>query len=281
MALWTPAEITTALWLDAADSSTLFDATSGGSLPGNNGAVARWEDKSGNGRHVTQSTSGNRPLRRSATQNGLDIVEFNGTSHLLTGGPSAIGQNVTQLSIFGVWRFITNPTSPAVVLSTNTGTGVGRCFIGSGISSQRLFLASRRLDADAAAVISDTETQGTSFFIGYGVVDYANADAWLYRNGTLRQSSTSHGSSGSTSNTNGLFGVGGSTAGLNLTHIAACELGFVGDISNTTRQLIEGYLAWKWGLQGNLPNDHPYKNAAPGAITPRRRTAQQSIRSTF
>jgi len=25
----------------------------------------------------------------------------------------------------------------------------------------------------------------------------------------------------------------------------------------------EGYLAWKWGLQGNLPNTHPYKNAAP------------------
>lgn len=25
----------------------------------------------------------------------------------------------------------------------------------------------------------------------------------------------------------------------------------------------EGYLAWKWGLQGNLPNNHPYKNAAP------------------
>lgn len=25
----------------------------------------------------------------------------------------------------------------------------------------------------------------------------------------------------------------------------------------------EGYLAWKWGLQGNLPNNHPYKNSAP------------------
>ena len=25
----------------------------------------------------------------------------------------------------------------------------------------------------------------------------------------------------------------------------------------------EGYLAWKWGLEGNLPSDHPYKNSAP------------------
>jgi hypothetical protein len=29
------------------------------------------------------------------------------------------------------------------------------------------------------------------------------------------------------------------------------------------RQQTEGYLAWKWGLQGNLPSDHPYKNNPP------------------
>jgi hypothetical protein len=28
-------------------------------------------------------------------------------------------------------------------------------------------------------------------------------------------------------------------------------------------QQIEGYLAWKWGLQANLPAGHPYKNAPP------------------
>jgi hypothetical protein len=28
-------------------------------------------------------------------------------------------------------------------------------------------------------------------------------------------------------------------------------------------QQLEGYLAWKWGLQGNLPSGHPYKNAPP------------------
>lgn len=33
----------------------------------------------------------------------------------------------------------------------------------------------------------------------------------------------------------------------------------------TTLQLqkIEGYLAWKWGLQANLPSNHPYKNSPP------------------
>ena len=30
-----------------------------------------------------------------------------------------------------------------------------------------------------------------------------------------------------------------------------------------TEQLMEGYLAWKWGVQGSLPANHPYKSAAP------------------
>jgi hypothetical protein len=29
------------------------------------------------------------------------------------------------------------------------------------------------------------------------------------------------------------------------------------------RQQLEGYLAWKWGLQGNLPSTHPFKLGPP------------------
>lgn len=65
---------------DASDASTLYDATSGGSLVAADGAVARWEDKSGNGRHATQSTSANRPLRKTASINSLDALLFDGSN---------------------------------------------------------------------------------------------------------------------------------------------------------------------------------------------------------
>jgi hypothetical protein len=46
--------------------------------------------------------------------------------------------------------------------------------------------------------------------------------------------------------------------------------GFIGEIitypsglNDVDRQRIEGYLAWKWGLQENLPDNQPYKNAPP------------------
>jgi hypothetical protein len=31
----------------------------------------------------------------------------------------------------------------------------------------------------------------------------------------------------------------------------------------SARQRVEGYLAWKWGLQGSLANGHPYKDSPP------------------
>ena len=34
-------------------------------------------------------------------------------------------------------------------------------------------------------------------------------------------------------------------------------------VSTSTRQMIEGYLAHKWGLQGSLPSNHPHKAAPP------------------
>jgi hypothetical protein len=40
-------------------------------------------------------------------------------------------------------------------------------------------------------------------------------------------------------------------------------LSFSRTISTTERQQIEGYLAWKWGVQANLPSNHPFKRGPP------------------
>jgi hypothetical protein len=51
---------------------------------------------------------------------------------------------------------------------------------------------------------------------------------------------------------------------------AGAFLGNIGEVityptalTTLDRQKVEGYLAWKWGLQANLPVGHPYKNAPP------------------
>ena len=75
-----------ALWLDGADSSTLF--TDAGVTPVNKSGdlVYQWSDKSGNNRHATQATSGNRPtwVPPASGQNGFGVVGFNGATTFLS-----------------------------------------------------------------------------------------------------------------------------------------------------------------------------------------------------
>ena len=77
-----------ALWLDGADSSTLF--TDAGVTPVNvsGDLVYQWSDKSGNNRHATQATSGNRPtwIPPASGQNGFGAIAFNGTSQFFNTG---------------------------------------------------------------------------------------------------------------------------------------------------------------------------------------------------
>lgn len=55
-------------WYDASDTSTI---TASG------GAVSQWNDKSGNGNNVTQSTESLKPTTGSVTVNGLNAISFN------------------------------------------------------------------------------------------------------------------------------------------------------------------------------------------------------------
>jgi hypothetical protein len=105
-----PLSLSPALWLDASDASTLFDATSGGSLVAADGAVARWEDKSGNSRHATQSGSTARPLRKTSIINGKDVLRFDGSNDWMESGTNA------------TWNFLHNSTAAHVLVVAKCGT---------------------------------------------------------------------------------------------------------------------------------------------------------------
>lgn len=70
-----PLSLSPALWLDASDTSTI---TSSGSPA----KVSQWNDKSGNGRNVTQPTGTAQPGTGSTTQNGLNVLTFDGNDAL-------------------------------------------------------------------------------------------------------------------------------------------------------------------------------------------------------
>ncbi|MFA5347076.1 MAG: hypothetical protein WC294_02980 [Methanoregula sp.] len=97
MALWTPAEIATNLWLDASDASTITIDT----------GVSQWADKSGNNDHAVQATTSLQPAVVSASLNGLDTLFFDGSASLAVAGLTT----PATANTFVVWN---KPTSGGV-----------------------------------------------------------------------------------------------------------------------------------------------------------------------
>ena len=62
------------LWLDASDSSSITQASS---------KVSQWNDKSGNGNNLTQSTEGSKPVYSASSLNSKAWITFDGTDDTL------------------------------------------------------------------------------------------------------------------------------------------------------------------------------------------------------
>ena len=72
------------LWLDSSDSNTITEVL---------GAVSQWDDKSGQGNHAVQATGAEQPTTNATTQNGKNVLDFDGTDDRIV---STFGSTLTQ-----------------------------------------------------------------------------------------------------------------------------------------------------------------------------------------
>lgn len=291
MALWTPSLISPHTWIDFSDTSTLFDATTGGSVVTNGVGIARAEDKSGNGRNFTQGTAGSRPTFTSNVQNGLGIARFDG------------GDWLTTVSVKSVYNFLHSTTSTIFVVNKNgtsanpggfyswlgsnaaTGnnTGIGfayddRNILTGGTDCLNVLCAA---SIPGSAVYRSVNVLGTAFVTDFRDVITPN----VFGIAALRSDPTNGTAANrikAAINGNSLIGNNEMSAGVNTGNSTFdFQIGaygnnvfpFLGDycellifnslLSTTDQQLVEGYLAWKWGTESLLPNTHPYYSAAP------------------
>jgi hypothetical protein len=90
-----------ALWLDFSDISTLFQDTAGATPITTDGqAIARASDKSGNARHATNATSGQRPLHKASIQNGLSVARPDGINDSLQTASFSLPQPFTVFVVY-------------------------------------------------------------------------------------------------------------------------------------------------------------------------------------
>lgn len=227
-----PLSLSPALWLDGADANTLYDATSGGSLVAADGEVARWEDKSGNSRHATQATLGSRPLRKTAIQNGKDVIRFDGTSDFMTHG---LTSSITSCSIFAVTKKLSDQSSDRGIISI----GDRAAFTGSTLLSRNS--AGGRWGTYTTVAAPANTSAGTSAFNLLCIIDNAASGGEFYFNGS------SDGTWAGNSLVQVVRHVGGDAGASQWTHSDIAEiLVYPTALSATNRQAVETYLSAKW-----------------------------------
>ena len=245
--VWNPSMISTALWLDAADASTISQSS---------GAVSQWNDKSGNSRHAT-ATSTERPTYSATSFNSKQGLTFNGTSNVMQANALApvLDDNDTPFSAYVAVNFSTG--SVLALGSTANSNPLHRIIA---IDSPPSGISIRRDTGLTIASVTGSSFASANHLLG---VVFTGTSATLYKNGT--QDATGSLNVG-TLDTLDRFAIGAQVRSTTASYMTGTVSEIIINstaISTDTRQRVEGYLAHKWGLTANLPSDHPYKTVGP------------------
>jgi hypothetical protein len=226
------------LWLDASDTSTLYNATVGGSLVTTDGsAVARWQDKSGNNRHATQATANARPLLKTAIKNGRNGIRLDGTNDFMDVTSISIAQPYT---IFAALVFRnTSPHLGGYLFDKTNGTN--RVSIGWNATGLVGDIGKLWYWAGGASLPQDT-VNSTNQNIVIGTV-FNGASSLMTKNGTQILSGN-----------NGTTSLAAMRLGARFDPSAHCNadlyeiLIYNSALTTTQRQAVESYLNTKWAL---------------------------------
>lgn len=147
---FSPLELSPELWLDASALSSITHSS---------GSVSQWDDLSGNGRHVAQSTAANQPTTGTRTQNGLNVLDFDGTNDSLISSAAA-----------STWSFLHNGTDYviAAVISRDIA-GVGGHVLATATTATGIGLLLRFLDTNNISHIVNNNNPPPSTVISNNV----------------------------------------------------------------------------------------------------------------
>jgi hypothetical protein len=260
--LWTPANLATppALWLN--ESSALTDDGTG-----HVSASGGWGDVSSPSTlYFAPTIPSYAPAINASGLNGLRTIQFDGVNDFLSGSDpvKALTSNIGAFSIFIVANPAKNSTSTSARLLVFSVQGGSPFLLGIDPESGNLNAWQRRQTSDSIKVASIAHST-VAWRIHQSEHDYTGQTVTLRLDGgTPVTTSTAQGAANTPSGSSYVAEIGGSYAGGIALATQVAEVICLKYIaSSTDRQKIEGYLAWKWGLEANLPAGHPYKDAAP------------------
>jgi hypothetical protein len=247
---WSPSAIATTLWLDADDQPTITNNSIG--------EVSQWDDKSGNGYHVSQGSTANQPVtgqNPSPLYNFRNRIYFNTTSKRLLN--TAWNFTLTSQHTFIVYTY---ETSGRLLSQSNSGTDLATNMYVPSVSTSATSISSYLSGTFRSAVSMVTTNAKPNLFESHhnGTVlsNRINAGTPVNFTGTLNATISRIGLNCTLSASGGVE-VGGI--------INLMELVIINNTSLSASDIekMRGYLAWKWNMVSDLPSGHPYKTTPP------------------
>ena len=250
MALWTPSNLGSGIltaWYKA-------DSISGSDGDG----VSAWTDSSGNGYDLAQGVSARQPTLQTNELNALSVVRYDGSNDILSDSDIAdLDVGTGDIWAATVFKATDDGTSNFILEKGTTQFAVMNN--AAGVLQMRLG-GNSNIPTESAGNWSRTEfVMVTGSRVSSTCTGFVNGSAMTTTNTT---------NTGSISNSN-VLDIGAASVGGNpVTGDIAEVLVGGATLTSSDREKLEGYLAWKWGLEDNLPSAHPYKTFPPTFTLP-------------
>ena len=249
---FTPTSIATLVqWLDATDNTTVLTAVSGSQVA-NGGSAGYWGDKSGSGNHVTTNTVA--PTYSLSLINSKAGLNFQNSAGMISTA-FAKSSNVTLCMV-------------GTVKSTRGDWGT---FWGHFTSGRHDADVQLRYTQSTSHINWHTNNNNGSSHLPY-TIDSPVLYSCTMSGGTVMfmQQTNTTGTTSVTITESLTWAAGSAPVWIGRSDSGECINSYISEIayfqsvlSTADRQKMEGYLAWKWGLNTYLPIGHPYLSAAP------------------
>lgn len=239
---WTPSKISTELWLDPSNASTV-------TYNGSN-RISAINDLSGNDNHAIQLSSSYYPTYLFSEFGGLNAIQFIGNDNDQHFDMTSSTNMVNKA--FYIVLIMDDVTTDDSIIFGYTGQNMG---IGIKNTGSAYFQS-----CAWSGISTNSLVTGTTYVIGFG--QNTSSAPWFSINGDKEVT-------GGYSGGEEVFNLLGcrTTDGPSLQDDLYAKVGEIIITSSVpndvTREKLEGYLAYKWGFSDNLISGHTYKGAAP------------------
>lgn len=249
--LMTPSDIPgVAAWFDPAVAASVVQA---------GGFVSQLSDLGPNGYHLVQGTGASQPSYSATSYNSGPGIVFSGGQYLLASG---------ILSLSGAAGY-----AIALCGATSSGGDYNRVFSASNNNSDSATGAMRVYrNISGPSIRADGGTQGVAISFAYDspFIAMAQRDPSSLVSLRLNGGTEQTGVPSSAQIDYNRFGIGCALTALSGISATDRWIGVVGPLAfinavlnETAKGMLEGILAWRSGMQGNLSVSHPYKSAPP------------------